>query len=374
MKVMLTLKAGTSDKFWAVETQGCDVTVRYGRRGTKGVTKTMHFATPAEADAAAAKQCEAKLTKGYEHADADDPGAGNATIADADHRVTPTPSGPVNRHDIGLVGASPFSDGYRIENIPVASRSTSAVDLDAARARFESIAHGVAVENWGLKSATWVFDETPFVDVPPFDLASAWHAWLFSDPLPNREASAVPEEVLTPVLAGVNGLEWALDPEHLPTLRAYTARALMPLVSAQFASTLATRAAEPLPPVKSAYDSQPNDDFVHAGILRRGDAEVVAALDAWDPREHTYGNPSADGHLAHVLLYPSVAQRVAAFRRWQIEFTNGTSPTAHLSAWIHATGREGLNCILPSLDAAAAPLAEALVAVAGAMLDRKSVV
>ncbi|EFP58221.1 DUF4132 domain-containing protein [Dermacoccus sp. Ellin185] len=394
MKQTLTLTAGSSNKFWSVETTGCDVTVRYGRNGTKGVSKTTRFATPAEAEAAAVKQRDAKIAKGYEPVDAGagvggHPAAGDRTASVPSDDVTPvsplppaveasapaapdTSSAPTvfdaaDRDDIGLIGTSPFTDGYRIENIPVAAFSNEAADVDAERARFESIAHGVGLQSWNIKSAAWVFDEAPFVDVPPVAVAEAWQMWLFSDPLPNREASAALEDVLTPVLAALNGVEWVLDQKNASTLGAFASRALMPLASDELASAIAARASEPLPPVMVAYDSSPSDDFVHAAILRPGDTEVIAALDAWNPRDHAHGNPSVHDHLGHLLLYPTVPQRVAAFRRWGLEFAQDTKTTT-LSAWIHATGREGLTCILDSLEAGSAPFAEGLVELAGAML------
>ena len=54
-----------SAKFWEVLRSGSDVTVRYGRIGTNGQTKTKSFADEAKAEAHRAKLIEGKTGKGY---------------------------------------------------------------------------------------------------------------------------------------------------------------------------------------------------------------------------------------------------------------------------------------------------------------------
>jgi len=56
---------GSSDKFWEIEMNGNDVTVRYGRRGTSGQTNTKTFPNDAAAQKHAAKLIEEKTGKGY---------------------------------------------------------------------------------------------------------------------------------------------------------------------------------------------------------------------------------------------------------------------------------------------------------------------
>lgn len=59
------LTEGTSDKFWEIETNGTEVTVRFGRNGTSGQTNTETFADDATAQKHAEKQIAEKLAKGY---------------------------------------------------------------------------------------------------------------------------------------------------------------------------------------------------------------------------------------------------------------------------------------------------------------------
>jgi len=56
---------GSSSKFWEVSITGSDVTVRYGRIGTDGQSKTKSFSDEAAAVRHAEKLIAAKTGKGY---------------------------------------------------------------------------------------------------------------------------------------------------------------------------------------------------------------------------------------------------------------------------------------------------------------------
>lgn len=56
---------GGSDKFWEVEQNGNDVTVRYGRIGTNGLTQTKSYGSPEAANKEHDKLVAEKLKKGY---------------------------------------------------------------------------------------------------------------------------------------------------------------------------------------------------------------------------------------------------------------------------------------------------------------------
>jgi predicted DNA-binding WGR domain protein len=70
--------AGTSDKFYRVEQDGCDVTITYGRNGTAGSSSTKTFDSEAAAADHAAKQFASKLKKGY--VPVETPGTTNAAV------------------------------------------------------------------------------------------------------------------------------------------------------------------------------------------------------------------------------------------------------------------------------------------------------
>ncbi len=61
--------AGTSNKFWEVSLEGNSYTVRYGRIGTTGQSKTKEAASPAAAEAAVEKLVSQKTGKGYTEAE-----------------------------------------------------------------------------------------------------------------------------------------------------------------------------------------------------------------------------------------------------------------------------------------------------------------
>jgi predicted DNA-binding WGR domain protein len=54
-----------SSKFWEITTSGNDVTVRFGRIGTSGQTKTKTFGDAAAAQMHADKLIDEKTGKGY---------------------------------------------------------------------------------------------------------------------------------------------------------------------------------------------------------------------------------------------------------------------------------------------------------------------
>jgi predicted DNA-binding WGR domain protein len=58
-------RQGTSDKFWRIAVSGCDVTVVYGRRGTKGSSVVKTYESPERARREANKLTLEKTRKGY---------------------------------------------------------------------------------------------------------------------------------------------------------------------------------------------------------------------------------------------------------------------------------------------------------------------
>jgi len=65
MKRRLHLTEGNSDKFWYIDVTEDQVTVRYGRSGTTGTTRTKQYESADKALTDAKKQVAAKIKKGY---------------------------------------------------------------------------------------------------------------------------------------------------------------------------------------------------------------------------------------------------------------------------------------------------------------------
>ena len=59
------LIGGSSAKFWSIAVSGNEVTVTYGRLGTKGQSQTKSFPSAAQAQQHAAGLMRQKLAKGY---------------------------------------------------------------------------------------------------------------------------------------------------------------------------------------------------------------------------------------------------------------------------------------------------------------------
>jgi predicted DNA-binding WGR domain protein len=56
---------GSSDKFWAIDLEGKNFTVQFGRTGTAGQTQTKDFSSEADAEKACEKLIAEKVKKGY---------------------------------------------------------------------------------------------------------------------------------------------------------------------------------------------------------------------------------------------------------------------------------------------------------------------
>ncbi|MEM7606605.1 MAG: WGR domain-containing protein [Myxococcota bacterium] len=69
MKTRLVYQDAKSHKFWEVHVDGAEHTVRYGKVGTSGQSKTKSFDSEAEATVSAERLIASKLKKGYERSD-----------------------------------------------------------------------------------------------------------------------------------------------------------------------------------------------------------------------------------------------------------------------------------------------------------------
>lgn len=80
----LELKDKKSDKFWEIKLKGSAITVRFGRRGADGQSKTKEYDDTKAARAEFDKQIQAKLKKGY----VDKSGKGSGTAQPAGKKKT----------------------------------------------------------------------------------------------------------------------------------------------------------------------------------------------------------------------------------------------------------------------------------------------
>ena len=58
-------QSGSSEKFWEITITGCDITVRFGKLGVQGQSKTKTFSNTAAAKEELTKMIGEKTKKGY---------------------------------------------------------------------------------------------------------------------------------------------------------------------------------------------------------------------------------------------------------------------------------------------------------------------
>lgn len=178
-------REGTSSKFWEVDVEGKDLTVRFGKIGTNGQTQTKSFPTEEKAKAERDKLIKEKTGKGYSEVGA----AEDAKVEKVEPKEKPKPRASAPTASIDEPGWIDAGDGYRLAlrdgklvcrnpkgqqlaSVPkdvkagaVATELLEVRDWLAAHAR-ECVAQ---VENWMLRS----------LPTPRDVLASVWpdRAW-----------------------------------------------------------------------------------------------------------------------------------------------------------------------------------------------------
>lgn len=152
---------GSSNKFWEVRVEGASQTVRYGRIGTDGQSKTKQFADAATALADAEGLIEEKLEKGYaevtggaaapavarEDDDDAEAEADDATVAESEPEVSSEPGRRrfEFRDENGgkfweiTLGASAHTVRYGALGAPGNSKITAFANDDAAEASAEAL-------------------------------------------------------------------------------------------------------------------------------------------------------------------------------------------------------------------------------------------
>lgn len=64
-QIVLALTHGSSDKFYEITVAGCRITTRYGRRGTRGISRAQQFQSAVYAWGCFDELEDAKRSKGY---------------------------------------------------------------------------------------------------------------------------------------------------------------------------------------------------------------------------------------------------------------------------------------------------------------------
>lgn len=380
MQRRLSLTSGTSDKFWHLDVDGCTVTVRYGRRGTRGQTSTKSHPDAGTALREAQRQVAAKLAKGYRDDDAPsgEPAApvttdaappdttavpaADAAPADttavpasdpaappADTLAAPAPPAPPaaaadpgDPYDIGLAPLGPFDEALRVEAAVRADLDTSPFDEDAARRARRRVR---AVPRW---LATDLYATPTPLDAVPTGAALQW--WraeavrLGAGPVPVPGPGARRD----PIDAAQPGLAVVLHVCHLgvddyvrslslrPPLQVLAARSILPLAAPDAVDDLRRQVSDP--------DADPDAAVFVRAIL--GDGEDAAERVRTDRRPR-WNRPDEEVYL---LRTP---QERGAFAD-ETEMTLRASDTMLVFPWLVATGSAGFPTLVRSVTAMSA--------------------
>lgn len=157
---------GTSSKFWEIAVDGASHTVRFGRLGTNGQSKTKTFASEGAAKGDADKLAKEKLAKGYREVppEAEAP-AKVATTSAAPAKVAATSAAPAVRTTLKPPrGRSPVVltlSGARLVTDDVAQDFASAAE---AKRHLDGIVRARQKEGYTLGAVDIVADASPEED------------------------------------------------------------------------------------------------------------------------------------------------------------------------------------------------------------------
>lgn len=391
MQRRLTFTEGTSDKFWYVDVEGCDVTVKFGRRGTAGTTQTKSYPTAEKALAEAEKQVASKLKKGYADEDGAsaeplDPAPAKAVAPAAEERQTTPPAPPAAGapaepeldlpEDAGDIGFTPrFLERSLMSDDPLDDvADDEPLDPDVEEERFQRITR-VEVRDSTWRAEHYVrFVEPVFTRIPSKERAQWWKDRLALD-APRRKYPNEPHppnvhldvDVATQIRAALSGIasqlkidqyrEWS---EHYAVL---LMRGLLHRLDPQERAELEADLPITLPaPTVSGRTIDLSCLLAWSLGIR---ADEVADAVAGMPNglmNHWYTH---SGSLSLAMLAPTSAERVALARRLGARV--GTFE--EVSLWLAATGDAGFRVIIDSMDGVNREDAERIVTTIADRLD-----
>jgi len=192
MKRRLHLTEGNSDKFWYIDVAEDQVTVRYGRSGTTGTTRTKQYESADKALTDAKKQVSAKLKKGYtddatasteelEPTKTTRTGKKNET-GTAKQRIAEPVGAPLevsdlDADDLGLA-ITPFERAYDINAEVNLQIDDSPFDPEAELERAKRIVTQEKYSNGYSSLRRFRFTEPLFTTMPSRERAAWWVSYL----------------------------------------------------------------------------------------------------------------------------------------------------------------------------------------------------
>ena len=391
MKRRLHLTEGNSDKFWYIDVAEDQVTVRYGRTGTAGTTRTKQYESADKALTEAKKQVAAKIKKGYtddatasteepETTEATRPREKDETVA-AERMVgepvgAPLEVSDLHADDLGLV-LTPFERAYDINAEVSIKVDDSPFDPEAELERAKRIVVFEHYSDGYARMQRVRFTEPPFNTMPSPERITWWVRYLKElqkireKEYPTNQKNHYRHSRET-TLYWPTWLKVVLNTNWRTPLTTCAAelgklvegalilRPLLTMFSDADITTARAGLPSPLPAPFStrqyySYAITDHSLFTAAGLDSLDQDEARSLLEAV-PKNQLQHNDFRNFALAGLVL-PTPTERVTFARRTgaRVVEWSGVVP------WLVATGAEGFGLLLSWIDQQARETSQAML-------------
>lgn len=374
MKRRLHLTEGNSDKFWYIDVTEDQVTVRYGRSGTTGTTRTKQYESADKALTDAKKQVDAKIKKGY----TDDATAsteeleptkttrtGEKNETGTAERVVAEPVGAplevsdLDADDLGLA-ITPFERAYDINAEVNLQIDDSPFDPEAELERAKRIVTQEKYSNGYSSLRRFRFTEPLFTTMPSRERIAWWVSYLEAlEEARKREYYADQKiKYKWSFQAEIDWPTWlkvVLYTDWNCPLSEIVNHCRMGLLedSLVLRAVLSTRTENEIAEARALLPSPLPSPLGYSlgGDITFGDSTIfmAAGLDALSPDEARElmdvfpDNSLRDWkHALTALVLPTAEERVAFARRTGA----GTTDWEDVIPWIVATGQKGFGLLV----------------------------
>ena len=373
MKRRLRLTEGNSDKFWYIDVAEDQVTVRYGRTGTAGTTRTKQYESTDKALTDAEKQVAAKIKKGY----TDDATASTEALEPTEATRTGTRKNetrPVGRvvaepvstplevsdldaDDLGLV-ITPFERAYDINAEVSIEVDDSPFDPEAELERAKRIVTQEKYSNGHSSLRRFRFTEPLFTTMPSRERIAWWvsHLEALEEARKKKYYADQTIKYKWNFQANIDWPTWlkvVLYTDWNCPLSEIVNHCRMGLLedSLVLRAVLSTRTENETAEARAALPSPLHHDSDSWGDITFNNHTMfmAAGLDALSPDEARElmdafpDNSLRDWNYAlKALVLPTAEERVAFARRTGA----GTTDWCEVIPWIVATGQKGFDLLV----------------------------
>ena len=373
MKRRLHLTEGNSDKFWYIDVAEDQVTVRYGRTGTAGTTRTKQYESTDKALTDAEKQVAAKIKKGY----TDDATASTEELEPteatrsgtrknetrpvgrvvAEPVSTPLEVSDLDADDLGLA-ITPFERAYDINAEVSVEVNDSPFDPEAELERAKRIVTQEKYSNGHSSLRRFRFTEPLFTTMPSRERIAWWVSHLEALEEARKKEYYADQTIKYKwnFQANIDWPTWlkvVLYTDWNCPLSEIVNHCRMGLLedSLVLRAVLSTRTENETAEARAALPSPLHHDSDSWGDITFNNHTMfmAAGLDALSPDEARElmdafpDNSLRDWNYAlKALVLPTAEERVAFARRTGA----GTTDWCEVIPWIVATGQKGFDLLV----------------------------